>query len=387
MFLLKLESRRQIDFHFNTPRFISQLQYLCGVPLERAPDNDTLAYACERLDPAQLHKARLHIIRSLIRSHALDESRLLNQFWTLAIDATGRVTYHERHCEHCLTATSKSTGKTTYYHNILEAKLVTPGGFAFSVASEFIENESADVKKQDCELRAFYRMAPQLKKDFPQLPVCILADSLYAAAPFFKIVLMNKWHFIATFKEGAIPTLFDEFRTLAKLSPENSITRRDDKVLQIFTWVNHLDYADMKLSVLECVETNVETGEKKRFVWITDMEVSHSNYPAIAKGGRLRWKIENEGFNTQKNGGYALEHAFCSDNTGAKNFYLLLQIAHIINQLMEKGSLLKHLVKHTFGSIRNIARFMLEAFRTCPLDAETLEEELSVPFQIRFDTS
>jgi len=385
MFLFKLGSRRQIDFLFNTPEFVSQFEYLCGTPLERVPDNDTLAYLCERLGFGQLHNIRLYIIRSLLRSRALDGDRLMNSLWTVALDATGRIAYHKKHCDHCLTMTVN--GKTIYYHNTLEAKLVTPSGFALSIATEFIENESPDVKKQDCELRAFYRMAPQLKKDIPQLPVCFLADSLYAAAPFFKTARTNKWHFIATFKEGSIPTLFDEFRTLKKLSPENSARHEDEKVIQRFHWVNHLDYADMNLSVLECVEKNKKTGKITRFVWITDMEVSHANYQDIAKGGRLRWKIENEGFNMQKTGGYALEHAFCSDNNGAKNFYLLLQIAHIINQLLEKGSLLRHLIRRTFGSVRNIARFLLEAFRTCFFAAETLEAELDVPFQIRFDSS
>lgn len=385
MFLFKLGSRRQIDFFFNTPRFLSQLEYLCGVPLERAPDNDTVAYACERLDPDELHKARLYMVRSLIRSHALDNGRLLDTYWLIAVDATGRVTYHEKHCDHCLTM--NADGKTIYYHNTLEAKLVTPDGFAFSIATEFIENESPNVAKQDCELRAFYRMAPKLKKDFPQLPLCFLGDSLYAAAPVFAAARENKWRYVIMFKQGSIPTLWSEFTTLKALCPENTARRQNDKVIQTFHWVNHLEHAGHTVSVIECVEKNKKSGKKTRFVWVTDMEVSHANYLAIAEGGRLRWKIENEGFNTQKNGGYALEHAFCSDNNGAKNFYLLLQIAHTINQLLEKGSLLRQLVKHTFGSIRNIARFMLEAFRACPLDAETLEEELAVPFQIRFDTS
>jgi len=385
MFLFKLESRRQIDFFFDSPEFISQLEYLCGAPLERAPHNDTLAYTCERLNPGELHKARRYIIRSLLRSRALEYGRLLDTYWLIAVDATGRVSYHKKHCDHCLTATINGT--TIYYHNTLEAKLVTPDGFALSIASEFIENESADVKKQDCELRAFRRMAPRLKKDFPQLPICFLGDSLYAAAPAFSCVRENKWHFIITLKEGSIPNLYREFQTLKTLCPENSARRRGDNGIQTFHWVNHLEHAGRTLAVIECVQKNTKSGRDTRFVWVTDMEVTPSNYLLIAKGGRLRWKIENEGFNTQKNGGYALEHAFCSDNNGAKNFYLLLQIAHIFNQLLEKGSLLRHLVKHNFGSVRNMARFILEAFRTCRFDAQTLDAQLSVPFQIRFDTS
>ena len=53
--------------------------------------------------------------------------------------------------------------------------------------------------------------------------------------------------------------------------------------------------------------------------------------------GRLRWKIKNEGFNTQKNQGYNLQHKYAEKDFNAmQNYYQLLQIAHLINQLTEK---------------------------------------------------
>jgi len=108
-------------------------------------------------------------------------------------------------------------------------------------------------------------------------------------------------------------------------------------------------------------------------------------FPSTAnEGGRLRWKIENEGFNMQKNGGYNLEHPYSKDEVAMKNFYLLLQIAHIISQLIEKGSLLKKEIKKVLGSIRNVSRMLLESLRTKPPDIEELQMELSIPFQIRF---
>ncbi len=121
-----------------------------------------------------------------------------------------------------------------------------------------------------------------------------------------------------------------------------------------------------------------------RFVWLTNLEVDKYNFQQIAKGGRLRWKTENEGFNMQKNGGYNLEHAYSEHELAAKNFYLLLQISHTINQLMETGTLLKEQIKKVFGSIRNIARKLLEDFRTKSVDPIQLQTVLSTPFQIRF---
>ena len=163
---------------------------------------------------------------------------------------------------------------------------------------------------------------------------------------------------------------------------------KDGTITQRYQWVTDIAYEGHLLQVLECNET--KPGKKKmikntKFVWLTNLHVTRKNHQEIAnEGGRLRWKIENEGFNMQKNGGYNLEHPYSKDEVAAKNFYLLLQIAHIINQLIEHGSLLKKQIKKVFGSIRNVSRMLLEALRTTSPDIEELNMELAIPFQIRF---
>ncbi len=109
-----------------------------------------------------------------------------------------------------------------------------------------------------------------------------------------------------------------------------------------------------------------------RFVWLTRLPVSATNVEVIArKGGRYRWKIENEGFNRQKNSGLNLEHVYSTDPEKWKAYYYLLQIAFIIVQLVERGSLLRRLAQQQgkrtavdlFGSLKNIARRLLESLR------------------------
>jgi len=101
----------------------------------------------------------------------------------------------------------------------------------------------------------------------------------------------------------------------------------------------------------------------------------------------LRWKIENEGFNAQKNGGFELEHAYSQDETAAKVFYYLLQIAHILFQLVEKGSLFRQAFPNGVGSLRNIAFRLLEAWRNLRLSTKGFLSLFNARFQIRFDTS
>jgi len=177
---------------------------------------------------------------------------------------------------------------------------------------------------------------------------------------------------------------------LKSWQPENAAEIRNEKITQKFNWVTDIDYRGPCFDVLECNESKPseksQIGDTK-FVWITNLKIRKSNFESIGKGGRLRWKIENEGFNTQKNGGYNLEHAYSKDEVAMKNLYLLLQIAHAINQLMEKGSLLKDQIKKIFGSIRNVSRRLLEDLRTKFTEPEKLKIELSKPFQIRLDSS
>ncbi|MDT8389530.1 MAG: hypothetical protein RRC34_03370 [Lentisphaeria bacterium] len=65
----------------------------------------------------------------------------------------------------------------------------TRENLALSPLSEFIENGGEEYDKQDCELKGFYRMALELKRQFPRLPVCLLLDSLYANETLLNICL------------------------------------------------------------------------------------------------------------------------------------------------------------------------------------------------------
>ncbi len=382
LFLLKVESRRQIKYRFNTEEFIHNLTLLTKADIKKMTHPDTLGNLFEKLPPEAISHVRVQMVNKLIRMRCLEKYRLLGQYYMIAIDGTGHLVFNERHCEYCLV--KKKDGKVLYYyHNVLEAKLVTENGLAISIATEFIENPDAGVSKQDCELKAFYRLVKNLKKDFPQLNICLLLDGLYAAGPVFDICKNYNWKYIITFKEGSMPDVYAEYMNLKPLFRETFKEIKDGEIQQKFNWVTDIAYKEHSLNVLECNESKHEE-ENTRFVWLTNFKISQYNFQPIAKGGRLRWKTENEGFNIQKNGGYNLEHAYSEDELAGKNFYVLLQIAHTINQLMEKGSLLKDQIKKVFGCIRNIARKLLEELRTKFIDPGQLQRELSVPFQIRF---
>ena len=97
-----------------------------------------------------------------------------------------------------------------YSTYVLEAKLVV-GEMVYSIGSEFVENAKENETKQDCEIKAFKRLAEKLKKEYPKLKIIISGDALYANKPVLDICRKNGWKYIIRFKEGAIPSLYNEY--------------------------------------------------------------------------------------------------------------------------------------------------------------------------------
>jgi hypothetical protein len=377
IFLLGLRSRRQFRFESANEIFVRNLNLLAGSAVETAPHDDTLAYYCEPLPAEPFEKLPVSIVQRLIRMKALDPWRLYGTF-LVAVDGTGQLFFHKRHCPHCLTAT-RPDGTIYYFHHVLEAKLVTDSGLAFSVATEFIENADPNASKQDCEIKAFYRLAVKLKSHFPQLPITLLGDALYEKAPVMEVCSRNHWNYIFTFKAGSLPALFQEYQTLRELETDNRVELKTNDKTQTFAWVNDLTHEGHRLSAFECRET--DAGQSRYFAWITNFAAGCKSVVALAnQGGRCRWKIENQGFNIQKNHGYELEHAYSQSWNVAKIFYFLLQVAHAINQLILHGNLIEHF-RRALGSLRNYRRRLAEAFRnTLVWDGQPIS-----PFQIRLE--
>jgi hypothetical protein len=408
MFLFKLESARNINYQLNCPTFVANVKAMwptLGITdtkayqMARIPDYGSLTYLFARMNPGDWESVQIQAIQRLIRQRALEKYRLLDRYYLMAVDGTrvltiSQETYQkepEKYQHYLRKKISENpTGQPIYeyYLYVVEAKLVTSNGFAISVMSEFAENESQDVDKQDCELKAFYRLAQRLKAEFPRTEICFLMDSLYAAGPVFEILKQNRWEAVIRFKEGKIPSLaeeFENFRMTDSAYRGQAIPAQD--VFQSFVWVNDIEYqGQYALNILECEETK---GKKNtRFTWISTLKVHQENFKQISnKGGRLRWKVENEGFNTQKNGGYNLEHAYSENYNALKCYYFLLQFAHMLCQLMEKGNLLKKDIAKAFGSIRNFYRKLQSLFTHFKLDLAEVLARLSQPFQIRLDSS
>lgn len=402
--MCKLGRLRQLDYQLRDREtcVLGNLNALTHCAQDSLPVCGTLTHFLGHVGSAALGGLRTRMVRQLIRNKVLEEARLLGAF-VLVLDGTGHVAFRRRHCPHCLTQTHGE--RTYYFHEVLEAKLVTSCGLALSLGSEFIDNRhfaqspapGRESRKQDCELKAFARLAAQLKADFPQMRLCLAGDALFACGPVFQTCQEHGWHYVLTFKPGGLPAVWQDFQGLLTLCPGQvrRLTTPEGRELE-YRWVNELSYVDDQgrphtFSAIQCTQT--QAGQRRTFAWLTDWPVTPDNVVAIAEqGGRNRWKIENEGFNAQKNGGYELEHVYGADEDLLRSFYFLLQIAHMILQLVEHGSLLRRAaaqygqtVRGLYGSLRNIAARLLDCLRYRLIPPEACVSNPSI--QIRLDSS
>jgi hypothetical protein len=322
----------------------------------------------------------------------LDNIRFDGTF-RIAVDGVCFASFNKAHCEHCLRRTQND--KTTYFHYALVAMLVDSSGFVLPVDIEFIENthehgkplsEADDeFKKQDCELKAFYRLTDKLKQHYPRLPICLLLDGLYANQKVFTICEQEQWDYFITLQDDSLPALQKKIRADYEQHTENRLEQQEEGKTLIYSWsgkaIQHAFGRGAQkgqkhyLFAISCTE--IQKDKIVKFSYLCNSRPNRANIKElINQGGRQRWKIENQGFNTLKNHGMELEHGFGTTGNCLQNYFLLRLIALVIEQLMLHSNIFRKLQAASsesdlihaatikfFRSMRNLASQLLASLR------------------------
>lgn len=352
---------------FNTDNCIKNLSKICGQNLEEIPYWETIQDVFININTDELRNIQKYIVKALIRSKMFDKYRF-NGCFQLLFDGTGLSNHDYNLNNNCLTRKHKD-GKISYYKYVLECKLVV-GNIVISLDSKFIENEKmlTDKQKQDCETNAFKRMIKRIKKNYPKYKFIITGDGLYATTPIIKMCKKYKWNYIFNLKPDRLKEINEAFED--NINYQNETTHKD------YYLSTNIKYKGIVLSAFKYIET-----KKKKttiFRYISDLEIKDSNIKEIVSMGRKRWKIENEGFYTQKHRTFNISHLNSRNDTAMKNHYFFIQFAHTIRQLLEQGNLLTKSLKL---KIKEVSHLLLNTLTSKTSDLNNLENK----FQLRFD--
>jgi len=362
LFVFKQGSRNAMNNDRDEPEFRQNYTRLFKL---RLPHMDTVDDVLAVLEPDHLERLSVTLMQVILAKKTLRPFRLQKTWYRVVIDGTQVMTVQEGHCPHCLHRKLKND-TIQYFHNVVAAKLVCPNGFCLPLASVWLTNQE-EYDKQDCELKGWRRLAQTLKQAYPRLPMCIVADGLYPNAPFFRLCRDYGWQWIVTLKDGNLPTVWSEVILRQGQEPCRSrrqeLVRQGQTIRRTYHWLSGLIYQGIPLHWFSCTELVDDTVTD--FVYISSLEVDYQHVIELTDTGRMRWKIENEGFNIQKHHGYGLGHQFSRTSMRAmENYYHLMQIAHLINQLFELSSLctsvrrskesMMHLWKMLVGELQGV---------------------------------
>ena len=352
---------------FNTDMCIKNISSFCNEKLDELPYWETIQDVFINIKLAELREIQKYIVKALIRSKMFDKYRF-NGAFQLLFDGTSLSNHNYNLNNNCLTRKHRD-GKISYYKYVLECKLVV-GNIVISLDSEFIENEKmlTDKQKQDCETNAFKRMIKRIKKNYPKYKFIITGDGLYATTPIIKICKKYKWNYIFNLKPDRLKEINESF--------EDNINYQNETTHQNYYLSTNINYKGILLSALKYTE--IKKKKTTIFRYISDLEIKDSNIKEIVSIGRKRWKIENEGFYTQKHRTFNISHLNSRNDTAMKNHYFFIQFAHTIRQLLEQGNLLTKSLKL---KIKEVSHFLLDTLTSTISDLN----DLNTNFQLRFD--
>jgi len=370
IFSLKFQSLLKFEEgQVSEPLLLANLHSLYGI--KKVPCD---TYLRERLDFPFVSIVKLamnSLVALLQRSKVLESYKFIDGKYLIPLDATGFFSSQQVHCEYCCEKVhKKNTDKeyTDYQHQMLVGCIVSPD-FKQVIPINFepiIREDGA--KKNDCERNCGKRWLMEFRKAHPQLPTIIVGDGLYSNAPFIRECQTRRCSYILIAKEDDHKHLYKEFRAGSGAKIEEFVVdSKEYRQLYRFKHNIELNEAnhDIKVNVLYFEEFDKKKNKTTTWVWVTDLEITKANAHLIMQGGRARWKIENETFNTLKNQGYKFEHNFGHGYKGLSNVFAgLMLTAFLIDQILalmnfEYKAVVQKLrsLSNSFEKIRNIIFF------------------------------
>ena len=397
-FVFQMASRREANRELSRPAFLETLQELFP-ELESLPHGDTLNRLLERIDVSELEQAHLILIRRFIRNKKFRRF-LVSKCYPIAIDGTQKlardgqwndIEWLERRIE------TKDGEKVQQYVYVLEANLVFYNGLTIPLMSEFLSYGEGDPDdhKQDCELKAFKRLAERIKKEFPRLPVMVLVDGLYPNGPMMELCRSYRWHYMIVLPDKCLPSVWEEVEALLPLqsgSQRRSVWRGR---CQQFRWVNDIDYAydngkkHISVHVVICEETWEEVDNdsaeivtrQARHVWISSHWLTWSNVlERCNHGARRRWGIETNML-IEKHQGYNYEHRFSHNWNAMKGFHYLMRMAHMLNAIALCTTAIAQEVKRI--GVQSFLKLVRESCANRWLSLEWIKKFFHRPYQLR----
>lgn len=403
IFVFHIESRREANremtriFMENIREFFPELNSL--------PHADALARLLEKINVIDIEKAIIKLVKRLIAGKKLDPYKIFDRY-VIVFDGTGKFSRDWEWSKNCQKKHVKGQpeGVNKYYAYALEASIVLSNGLTIPLMTEFLdrkeysfESDDEEKWKEDCEIKAFKRLARRVKEAFPKLKIAVTLDGLFANGPAMKMCRDFGWDYMIVLKDKSLKSVWEDINGLKRGDKVDKHTGAEiNGHSQEFWWVNGIDYRygenhskSMEINVVVCEDTwteidedtGLEVEKKRKFAWLSHRKITKGNVEKRCNFiGRPRWNIETQNL-VEKHHGYSYQHCFSYHWEAMKGFHYLMHLGHIINILTLYSTAMIGKVKER--GARGTVKLLWKTFSGCELDFKILKSLIGAKYQVR----
>jgi hypothetical protein len=368
IFGLKFPSLLQYDRKRNDIKISENLKDLYHI--DNPPSDTHLRDRLDEVKPEHLRPAFKKLFANFQRTNELEKFKFIDGYYLMSVDGTGQFSSSKVSCKNCCKKQRKN-GEVTYYHQMLGACIIHPDkSNVIPLCPEIIQHQDGNTKN-DCERNAAKRFIKNFRREHPHLKVIIVEDGLASNGPHITELENNKFKYILGAKTGDHNFLFDK---IENSEDAEYYENRDERgFLHQFRFINNVSlnksHPNLKVNFLEYRETSPK-GKELNFSWVTNIKITKKNINKLMQGGRGRWRIENETFNTLKNLGYNFEHNYGHGKQYLSTIFCMLMIlAFLIDQIQQTSCHLFQAIKKDAGSFQALWESMRVLFRYFKLES------------------
>ncbi|MBU0910171.1 MAG: transposase [Proteobacteria bacterium] len=307
------------------------------------PCDSQMRSILDPINPSWLRRPFRAVFTQLQRGKALEKMAWLDGHYLLALDGTGIFSSEKVSSDYC-PRKRKRNGNIEYYQQMLAGAFVHPDRReVVATCPEMIVRQDG-ASKGDCERNAAKRYLADLRREHPHLKIIVTEDALSANAPHIRELMRHYLRYILSVKPGDHVFLFeyiDESLERGEVTEFHMPDPERPDIHHCFRFMNNVplnksSQDDLRVNFLEYWEVDGNGNVRNRFSWVTDIEITRENAYDIMRGGRARWRIENETFNTLKNQGYNLEHNYgLGEKYLSAVFVYLMMLAFLVDQVQQ----------------------------------------------------
>lgn len=292
------------------------------------PSADVMGTVFNSIDCGALRGLLRHLYSRLKRNKVLRPSFRDNLF-ALVIDGHESSASYLRCCNQCLKREIKTPkgSKIQYYHRHVMAILLCKD-FPFLLDLEL------QMPGED-EVATATRLLERLFLNYPRAFDVVVADGLYAQAPFFKTVIAHGKQVIAVLKDDRRDLLQDAMGIFRQEQPvvfqQDGVIRQCWDIEGFNSWTSFGHEARVVRSVETTTVCRQKTGEKEKrvseWMWVTTLPKQRVPTETFVDIGHARWDIENKAFNELTTYWHA-DHVYKHTVGAIEAFWLITMLAY-----------------------------------------------------------